>query len=93
MSPTPTPASVAARPLLDTRYKVETPEGIDLILRPAGVVPRALAFSIDLLIRGALLGALFLALTTPVSAHLLARAALQAGHQPQIGRNSTQVDK
>ncbi|MGG5874255.1 hypothetical protein ACQ4LH_21740, partial [Pseudomonas peli] len=24
--------------LLDTRYKVETPEGIDLILRPAGVV-------------------------------------------------------
>lgn len=59
MSPTPTSVSVASRPLLDTRYKVETPEGIDLILRPAGLVPRALAFSIDLLIRGALLGALF----------------------------------
>ena len=56
---TPTPDSAAARPLLDTRYQVETPEGIDLILRPAGVVPRALAFAIDLLIRGALLGALF----------------------------------
>jgi len=56
---TPPSASVAARALLDTRYKVETPEGIDLILRPAGLVPRALAFSIDLLIRGALLGALF----------------------------------
>lgn len=41
----------------------------------------------------ALLGALFLALTTPVSAHLLARAALKAGHEPQIGRNNTQVDK
>ncbi|RYE53071.1 MAG: hypothetical protein EOP20_13955 [Hyphomicrobiales bacterium] len=30
----------------------------------------------------ALLGLAFLALTTPVSAHLLARAALKAGHVP-----------
>ncbi|MGB4073499.1 RDD family protein [Pseudomonas sp.] len=52
----PTPAQC---PLLDTRYRVETPEGIDLILRPAGVVPRALAFAIDLLIRGLLLAVLF----------------------------------
>ena len=42
-------------PLLDTRRLVETPEGIDLILRPAGLMPRALAFGIDLLIRGAIL--------------------------------------
>jgi multicomponent Na+:H+ antiporter subunit G len=41
----------------------------------------------------ALLGALFLALTTPVSAHLLARAAIKAGHEPQIGQNITNVDK
>lgn len=53
----------------------------------------ALAAGESAIILRALLGALFLALTTPVSAHLLARAALQAGHQPQIGRNSTQVDK
>lgn len=51
--------NAAQRPLLDTRYRVETPEGIDLILRPAGLIPRALAFTIDLLIRGALLGILF----------------------------------
>lgn len=51
--------AAAQRPLLDTRYQVETPEGIDLILRPAGLVPRALAFTIDLLIRGALLAVLF----------------------------------
>ena len=51
--------SPTQQPLLDTRYRVETPEGIDLILRPAGVVPRALAFSIDLLIRGLLLAVLF----------------------------------
>lgn len=57
-----TPAHTAQRPLLDTRYRVETPEGIDLILRPAGLIPRALAFAIDLLIRGALLGVLFTAL-------------------------------
>lgn len=51
--------AAAQRPLLDTRYQVETPEGIDLILRPAGLVARALAFAIDLLIRGALLAVLF----------------------------------
>lgn len=41
---------------VDTLLRVETPEGIDLFLRPAGLVPRALAFSIDLAIRGAVLG-------------------------------------
>ena len=57
------PAISATPPaaLLDTRHQVETPEGIDLILRPAGLLPRALAFGIDLLIRGAiLLGAFFI---------------------------------
>lgn len=37
--------------VLDTRIRIETPEGIDLVLRPAGIVPRALAFAIDLVIR------------------------------------------
>ncbi|MBK3868183.1 RDD family protein [Pseudomonas stutzeri] len=46
-------------PLLDNRLRVETPEGIDLLLRPAGLVPRALAFAVDLAIRGAILLALF----------------------------------
>lgn len=46
-------------PPLDTRYQVETPEGIDLPLRPAGLMPRALAFTIDLGIRGLVLGVLF----------------------------------
>lgn len=48
---------------LDTRYHVETPEGIDLILRPAGLVPRALAFTVDLLARGLILLALYLLLS------------------------------
>ncbi|PVZ11195.1 MULTISPECIES: RDD family protein [unclassified Pseudomonas] len=43
---------------LDTLLRVETPEGIDLFLRPAGLVPRALAFAIDLAIRGSVLGVL-----------------------------------
>lgn len=47
---------------LDTRYQVETPEGIDLHLRPAGLVPRALAFAIDLAIRGLILSATFIVL-------------------------------
>lgn len=50
LSASPRPASP-----LDTRLRIETPEGIDLILRPAGVVVRALAFSIDLGVRGLLL--------------------------------------
>jgi uncharacterized RDD family membrane protein YckC len=36
---------------LDTLYTAETPEGIALTLRPAGLVPRALAYAIDFLIR------------------------------------------
>ncbi|EGH33259.1 aminotransferase, class I and II, partial [Pseudomonas syringae pv. japonica str. M301072] len=41
---------------LDTRIEIETPEGIDMLLRPAGLVSRALAFGIDFAIRAALLG-------------------------------------
>lgn len=40
---------------LDNLHRVETPEGIDLLYRPAGLVPRALAFTLDLAIRAALL--------------------------------------
>lgn len=35
------------RPLLDTRYRVETPEGIDFSAAIAGPVPRLLAYCID----------------------------------------------
>jgi hypothetical protein len=38
----PAPSS-AAESRLDTRYAAETPEGIALWLRPAGVVPRLYA--------------------------------------------------
>ncbi|MBF7729815.1 RDD family protein [Pseudomonas sp. N040] len=66
MSPTAPPATPAphsaAAALLDTCLRVETPEGIDLVLRPAGLVPRALAFAIDLGIRAALLLVLYVAL-------------------------------
>lgn len=41
--------------MLDTTYSVETPEGIDLILRPAGPIPRILAYTIDCLIRWGIL--------------------------------------
>ncbi len=40
---------------LDTLTRAETPEGIALALRPAGVFARAGAFAVDLLIRGAVL--------------------------------------
>ncbi|MFJ5298870.1 RDD family protein [Pseudomonas sp. NPDC088368] len=50
----------AAQPApLDTRIRLETPEGIDLVLRPAGLLSRSLAFAFDLLIRGVLLVGLF----------------------------------
>lgn len=41
--------------MLDTAYSIETPEGIDLTLRPAGPVPRILAYGIDTVIRWAVL--------------------------------------
>ncbi|WP_322978673.1 RDD family protein [Pseudomonas sp. C11] len=61
--PSPTRSSPAAAvTALDTHYDVETPEGIDLHLRPASLVPRALAFAIDLAIRGLILGVAYLIL-------------------------------
>src|SRR5512134_798507 len=40
--------------MLDTTRRVATPEGIELTLRLAGPVPRALAWAIDFLLRAAL---------------------------------------
>jgi len=57
------PRNASLSPPLDTRYQIETPEGIDLPLRPAGLMVRALAFSIDLGLRGLILGLLFIVLT------------------------------
>lgn len=56
------PGTAPLSPPLDTRYQVETPEGVDLPLRPAGLMVRALAFSIDLGLRGLVLGVLFIVL-------------------------------
>ncbi|WP_339449349.1 RDD family protein [Pseudomonas sp. EA_5y_Pfl2_R50] len=60
--PTAPPRKAPLAPPLDTRFQVETPEGIDLPLRPAGLMVRAVAFAIDLGIRGLIIGALFMAL-------------------------------
>ena len=48
---------------LDTRYAAETPEGIALLLRPAGLVPRFYAYSVDLLIRFVFFSVAFVFLT------------------------------
>lgn len=60
--PASPPAPLPVPAPLDTRYQVETPEGIDLLLRPAGVVARALAYLIDLGIRVLLMLATFMLL-------------------------------
>ncbi|MFZ5722605.1 MAG: RDD family protein [Pseudomonadota bacterium] len=53
-----------AAALLDTRVGVETPEGVSIALSPAGPVPRALAWVLDLLLRLGvyMIGAMFLPL-------------------------------
>lgn len=51
----PRPGPARPRELLDTLHRVETPEGIELVLHPAGPAPRALAWVIDSLIRLAIL--------------------------------------
>jgi len=40
-----------SQPKLDTISHLETPEGIDLLLRPAGPLPRAIAWLLDFLFR------------------------------------------
>lgn len=52
------PRTASPHAPLDTCLRMETPEGIDLVVRPAGLLTRALAFCIDLLVRGTLLAAL-----------------------------------
>ncbi|MSQ55273.1 MAG: RDD family protein [Betaproteobacteria bacterium] len=49
--------------MLDTGRRIATPEGIELSLRLAGPVPRALAWTIDLMIRLAILFAAAMALS------------------------------
>jgi uncharacterized RDD family membrane protein YckC len=62
LEPTAPPRKAPLAPPLDTRHQVETPEGIDLPLRPAGLPARAVAFAIDLALRGVIMGVLFIAL-------------------------------
>jgi len=45
------PRPARDRVKLDTTLLAETPEGIDILLRPAGAVPRALAYALDWCIR------------------------------------------
>lgn len=56
------PRKAPLAPPLDTRHQVETPEGVDLPLRPAGLMVRAVAFTIDLGLRGLILGLLLMVL-------------------------------
>ena len=42
--------------MLDTARRVATPEGIEITLRVAGPVPRALAYLLDLVLRWLILG-------------------------------------
>lgn len=49
--------------MLDTRRAIETPEGVELGLRVAGPAVRAMAWLIDLLIRGAIVIGLSMVLT------------------------------
>jgi len=49
--------------MLDTYREIETPEGVELHLRAAGPVARALAYSIDLLLRGVVIFVLSIVLS------------------------------
>jgi uncharacterized RDD family membrane protein YckC len=49
--------------VLDTARRVATPEGVEITLRVAGPVPRALAYTLDLLFRGAIMFALMIAVS------------------------------
>lgn len=50
--------------MIDTTYHLETPEGIDLAMSPAGPIVRGLAIALDILIRTALMMAFAAALAS-----------------------------
>ncbi len=45
-------AQIGSHRWLDTRFGVDSPEGVSISLAPAGPIPRALAWVLDLLLRG-----------------------------------------
>ena len=47
--------------MIDTVHAVQTPEGVDLALRVAGPVPRALAWGVDAFLQGGIALALQIA--------------------------------
>ncbi len=49
--------------MLDTARRVATPEGIEITLRVAGPVPRALAYMLDLLVRAVIMFAVAIAVS------------------------------
>lgn len=59
LTPHASPRNAPSPAPLDTRTRIETPEGIDLIMRPAGLVPRAIAFILDFAIRAVVMAVLF----------------------------------
>ena len=67
--------------MLDTLHRIETPEGVRLALRPAGPVPRGLAFLVDVGIRTAVYMAVItaLAFAVPDLAFALSVLVLFAG--------------
>ena len=68
--------------MLDTTRRVATPEGIELTLRLAGPVPRAIAWAIDLAIRAAILFAVSM-LAAEFVHHRLVEARVEVGaHRP-----------
>jgi len=49
------------RPMIDTARRIDTPEGVQLGISPAGPAVRILAFALDLLLRGVVLVAISMA--------------------------------
>lgn len=65
-SPTPSSSKRGDTPLIDTAVSIQTPEGVELEVSPAGPVARGFAWAIDMGIRQAVVITVFISLAIPL---------------------------
>jgi multicomponent Na+:H+ antiporter subunit G len=84
-------AAIGFRRLPDVFCRIHVMGVIDTLGAPLILLSAAIHVGPQLAAGKLVLGLAFIAITSPVVAHLLARAAMEAGHQPGVIQNPDEV--
>jgi multicomponent Na+:H+ antiporter subunit G len=84
-------AAIGFRRLPDVFCRLHVMGIIDTLGAPLILLGAAIHVGLELTAAKLVLGLAFIAITSPVVGHLLARAALEAGHQPGVIENPSEL--